>query len=197
MRLQELIWRTAPDVIVETGVGEGGGQAFYATLCAARGHGRVIGIEQDLRRSERARLGAHPLIARFCTLIEGDSADPVLFDRVRALIREAESVLVILDSRHTRAHVRAELELWSPLVQPGGWIVVCDTSFAVLHDTPAGRPQWRDDHPLAAIADFLATHPDFRAAPPAWPFNQSQLQPEDVPSHLQGGWLQRQSPGPP
>jgi cephalosporin hydroxylase len=191
VRLQELIWQTQPDVIVETGVGEGGGQAFYASLCAARGRGRVIGVEQDLQRSNRSRLTEHPLIARYCTLIAGNSSDPSVFSQVRALIQPAESVLVILDSRHTRAHVRAELELWSQLVPVHGWIVVCDTSFAVLHTTPNGRAQWATDHPLAAIADFLAAHPGFRQRQPAWPFNQSQLTADDTPSHLAGGWLQR------
>ena len=190
-RLQELIWQTKPDVILETGVGEGGGQAFYATLCAAAGHGRVIGIEQDLQRADRARLSDHPLIAAYCTLLEGDSSDPALFQQVRARVGATESVLVILDSRHTRAHVRAELELWSPLVQRGGWMVVCDTSFAVLHETPEGRARWATDHPLLAVADFLAAHPAFCAEAPAWPFNQSQLGAEDVASHLQGGWVQR------
>lgn len=191
LRLQDLIWQTRPDVIVETGVGEGGGQAFYATVCAAQGHGRVIGIEQDLRRSNRPHLSTHPLIARHCTLIEGNSSDPAVFAQVREQIRPDESVLVILDSRHTRAHVQAELDLWSQLVQPGGWIVVCDTSFAALHDTPQGRTQWATDHPLAAIADFLAQHSDFREGAPEWLFNQSQLNTRDIASHLSGGWLQR------
>ena len=40
IRMQELIWRIRPDVIVETGVAHGGSLVFYASLFAAIGHGR-------------------------------------------------------------------------------------------------------------------------------------------------------------
>lgn len=193
VRLQELIWRENPAVIIETGVGEGGGQAFLATTCAMRQHGRVIGIEQDLQRNSRPQLSRHPLIQKYCTLVEGDSADPAVFAKVKATLSPQETVLVILDSCHTRAHVRAELDLWSTVIRPGGWIVVCDTSFAILADLPNGRQQWAEDNPLAAIADFLADYPDFQQVMPVWPFNQSSLAAGDAPSHLAGGWLQRRS----
>ena len=35
IRMQEVIWRLKPDVIVETGVAHGGSLAYYATLCKA------------------------------------------------------------------------------------------------------------------------------------------------------------------
>jgi cephalosporin hydroxylase len=70
IRIQELIWRVRPDVILETGIGHGGSLVFYATLFAAMGHGRVIGVDPDIEPHNRVALGAHPLAARI-SLIEG------------------------------------------------------------------------------------------------------------------------------
>ena len=41
VRLQEVVYRVKPDVIVETGVAHGGSLVFYASLCKALGKGRV------------------------------------------------------------------------------------------------------------------------------------------------------------
>ncbi len=49
IRIQELIWRLKPDVIVETGVAHGGSLVFYASLAAAMGRGRVIGVDVEIR----------------------------------------------------------------------------------------------------------------------------------------------------
>ncbi len=61
IRIQEVIWRLRPDVIVETGVAHGGSLVFYASLFEAMGHGRVIGIDIDIRQHNRTAIEAHPL----------------------------------------------------------------------------------------------------------------------------------------
>ena len=47
LRIQEVIYRVKPDVIIETGVAHGGSLIFYASLFKAMGRGRVIGIDID------------------------------------------------------------------------------------------------------------------------------------------------------
>ena len=118
IRIQEVIWRVRPDVIVETGVAHGGSLVFYASLFEAMGHGRVIGIDIEIRRHNRTAIEAHPLASRI-TLIQGSSAAPGTLAAVRHRIAPGESVLVVLDSNHSRAHVEAELDLYAPLVTPG------------------------------------------------------------------------------
>src|SRR6476646_7061299 len=60
-RLQEVIWRLRPDVIVEIGVAHGGALVFCAGLCRLMGKGRVIGVDVDIRRHNRAAIEVHDL----------------------------------------------------------------------------------------------------------------------------------------
>src|SRR3712207_3128643 len=113
VRTQEVLFRVRPDVIVETGIAHGGSLVFYASLTKALGKGRVVGVDIEIRQSNREAILAHPL-SSLITLVEGDSTAPDVIRHVRSLIAPGETVLVILDSNHTRAHVLAELEAYHP-----------------------------------------------------------------------------------
>jgi cephalosporin hydroxylase len=71
MRLQEVIYRLKPDVIIETGVYRGGSMVFHASLFQALGKGRVIGLDQRIAPADREAIERHALAQRI-TLIEGD-----------------------------------------------------------------------------------------------------------------------------
>lgn len=174
LRMQELLWRERPDVIVETGVAHGGSVVFHASICALMGAGRVIGVDRDIRPPARTALATHPLASRIA-LIEGDSAAPETLAAVRAAIAPGERVLVVLDSGHTRAHVRAELHAYAPLVLPGGCIVVCDGIMADLVGAPRAADDWSWNNPLGAIDDFLAANPAFRVEEPGFAFNEGAV----------------------
>jgi cephalosporin hydroxylase len=174
VRMQELVWRVRPDVIVETGVAHGGSLVFYASLFAAIGGGRVIGVDVALRAENRAAIVAHPLAPRIA-LIDGSSIDRTTVAAVREQIAEGARVLVVLDSDHSRAHVRAELDSYAPLVSPGSYIVVCDGIMAEFAGSPRGRPTWTEDNPLAAAREFLASRDDFVEDEPAFAFNEGSV----------------------
>ncbi len=174
VRIQELIWRLKPDVIIETGVAHGGSLVFYAGLFAALGRGRVIGVDIEIRPHNRAAIEAHPMAGRI-SLIEGSSIAPDTIAAVRAQIREGERVLVILDSNHSRDHVAAELELYAPLVTQDSYIVACDGIMAQVTGAPRSSPDWSWNNPISAIDGFLADSPDFRLEEPAWAFNEGSV----------------------
>jgi cephalosporin hydroxylase len=174
IRLQEVIHRVAPDVIVETGVAHGGSLVYYASLCKALDRGRVIGVDIEIRPHNRAAIESHPLTG-LITLVEGSSIDAEIVGRVRKQINAGETVLVLLDSNHLRDHVRAELEAYAPLVSVGSYIVATDGVMQEVADTPRGQALWRADNPIAAVHDFLRTHPEFTLEQPPWPFNESDL----------------------
>ncbi len=188
LRIQEVIYRVHPDVILETGIAHGGSLIYYASLCQAMGKGRIIGVDIEIRPHNRAAIEAHNLFS-LITLIEGSSTDPAIMQQVKALIQPDETVLVLLDSNHTYQHVRAELEAFHDLVTPGSYIVATDGIMYDLHDVPRGQPEWVTDNPLEAAKDFVAAHPEFVIEQPAWPFNESDLQ-QNI-THWPGAWLRR------
>ncbi len=188
LRYQEVVWRLRPDVIVETGIAHGGSLALSASVLELLGHGHVVGVDIDIRPPNRAALDAHPLRHRM-TLLEGSSTDPVVLARVRAAVGEARTVLVVLDSDHSRAHVRAELEAYAPLVTPGSWIVATDGIMRDLDGVPGAGEGWARDNPAQAARDFLAEHPEFELAPPERAFDETR----GVPplTYWPDAWLRR------
>ena len=152
LRLQEVIHRLQPDVIVETGVAHGGSLVFYASLCQSIGKGRVIGIDIEIRPHNRAAIDAHPL-RPLITLVEGSSTDPRVLEQVAAAIRPGDRVMVLLDSKHSYDHVSEELRLYAGLVTPGSYLVVQDGIMQDLWDVPGGRPEWIHDNPARAATD--------------------------------------------
>lgn len=189
LRIQEVIYRVKPDVIIETGVAHGGSLILYSSLCKAMGKGRVVGVDIEIRKPNRAAIETHEL-SSYITLIEGNAIEKDIVKQVAAEVKPGERVLVILDSNHTKAHVAAELELYSPLVTVGSYIVATDGSMEFLADVPrGGGAQWREDNPAAAAREFAARNPDFVEEQPAWPFNESAL--DKNITHWPGAWLKR------
>jgi cephalosporin hydroxylase len=174
LRIQEIIYRIRPDVIIETGVAHGGSLILYATLCKALDRGRVVGIDIEIRPHNRAAIEAHPL-AGFITLVEGSSIDEGVVNQVRAQVRPGETVLVLLDSCHTRTHVLAELEAYGPLVTPDSYLVATDGIMADLAGAPGSRADWSWDNPKQAALQFARERDDFVLEEPPFPFNESAL----------------------
>jgi cephalosporin hydroxylase len=171
VRVQEVVASVRPDVIVETGVAHGGSLVFYATLCKALGQGRVVGVDVEIRPHNRLAIEEHPLFG-LITLVEGDSVAPATVERVAAEIGPADTVMVLLDARHTKEHVLAELRAYGPLVSPGSYIVAADGIMARLAGAPRTEPDWDLDNPLAAVDEFLREDDRFAAEEPALAFNE-------------------------
>lgn len=188
VRLQEVIYRVRPDVIIETGIAHGGSLVFHASLLRAMGNGRVIGIDIEIRPHNRKAIEAHELSSSI-TLIEGSSTAPDVIHQAKSLVRPGEVVMVILDSCHTKQHVLAELGAYHELITPGSYIIATDGSMKDLWDVPRGKPEWVSDNPQMAVAEFVQRHPEFVAEQPDWPFNESEL--SECITHWPTAWLRR------
>ena len=174
VRIQEVLWQVKPDVLIETGVAHGGSLVFYASLFKAMDKGRVIGIDIDIRAPNRAAIEAHPLAGRIA-LIEGSSTDAAVIDRVRALLHPGESVLVMLDSAHTKEHVLAELRAYAPLVSVGSYIVATDGVMELVAGGPRTGKDWSWNNPRQAALQFAAEDARFEICEPEWPFNEGAV----------------------
>ena len=175
--LQEIVWRTRPDLIIEMGIARGGSLALSASLlalldyCDAAAAGTtldpraskraVLGVDIDVRAHNRAAIEGHPL-AHKIMMIEGSSIEDETIAEVRRRAEPFERILVCLDSNHTHDHVLAELEAYAPLVTPGSYCIVFDT---FVENMPPGffadRPWDVGDNPMTAVRAFLGKNDVF------------------------------------
>jgi cephalosporin hydroxylase len=177
MAMQEIIWRTKPDLIIETGIAHGGSLVMSASMCAlleyadavaqgvvlnpSKPRRKVLGIDIDIRAHNRTAIESHPMAGRI-EMIQGSS---IAFDVVAEVKKRAQcykNVLVSLDSNHTHEHVMAELNAYADLVSVGSYCIVFDTA---IEDLPAGsfpdRPWDIGNNPKTAVHEWLKTHPEF------------------------------------
>ncbi len=174
IRIQELIYQIKPDVIIETGVAHGGSLVFYASLCNAIGKGKVIGIDIEIRAHNKKALNEH-ILKKFITLVEGSSIDEAVFSELNTHINNLDSVLVILDSNHSKEHVYQELNIYSKLIKSGGYIVACDGIMKQVKGAPRTNDDWDWNNPIEAINDFVSVNKEFEVVEPKWPFNEGSV----------------------
>lgn len=176
--MQEIIWATRPDIILETGIAHGGSLILSASMLALLDYcdaqtnrlpimpgvssRRVVGVDIDIRAHNREAIEQHPL-SHMITMIQGSSVAPHTVEQVYSLVAGAKRVLVCLDSNHTADHVFSELEAYAPLVTKDSYCVVFDT---VVEDMSmelcAGRPWHPGNSPKNAVHNWIAMHPEFR-----------------------------------
>jgi cephalosporin hydroxylase len=175
--MQELIWKTRPDLIIETGIAHGGSLILNASMLALldmtdainagsifdprKSDRKVLGIDIDIRPHNRKFIELHPLSSRI-EMIEGSSVSERTICQVRDIATKYKRILVSLDSNHTHEHVLSELEAYAPLTTVGSYCVVFDT---VIEDMPAEMFPNRSWHPgnspKTAVREYLNAHPEF------------------------------------
>lgn len=191
VRFQEVMYGLKPDIVIETGVAHGGSLILYASLMKAMGKGRtVVGVDIEIRPHNRKAIEAHELFSMI-RLVEGSSIAPDIVKQAASHILPGDTVLVVLDSNHSREHVLAELEAYHRLVTPGSYIVATDGIMRDVHDVPRGSAHWRTDNPAHAAEEFVARHPEFAVETPRWLFNESEL--DKNISAWPSAWLRRRA----
>jgi cephalosporin hydroxylase len=159
--LQELIWKIKPDIFIETGIAHGGSLIYTASLFELMGNnGQVIGIDLEIRAHNRVAIEAHSMYKRI-KMIEGSSISETTINELEKLLESGKKTMVMLDSNHSREHVLSELRLYSKYVNVGSYLIVQDGSQEWVSDIPRGKPEWKEDNPLAAIDLFLKENDAF------------------------------------
>jgi cephalosporin hydroxylase len=148
---QELLVRTRPDLVVETGTHHGASAHFLAMVMDHIGHGAVISVDIDGTPVRPV----HPRV----TYLTGSSVDPAILAEVRTRATGCR-VLVILDSDHSADHVLAEMREYGPLVAVGDHMVVEDTNVNGHPTFPEFGPG-----PMEAIERYMAERDDFAVDP--------------------------------
>jgi cephalosporin hydroxylase len=151
--IQEIIFETKPDFVVECGSFKGGSAALWATVLAqVNPLGRVITVDIEDMMQEARKL---PIVKERVDFLLGSSTDPAIVSEITRRV-QGKNVLVILDSLHTEEHVLRELKAYSPLVKIGGYINVQDTNINGHPVLPGVGPG-----PNEAVKAFLAGNDSF------------------------------------
>jgi cephalosporin hydroxylase len=148
-RYEQVIARSNPEIIVETGTRTGSSALWFAKRVPV-----VVTIDIDpLNRIKTLRKMSSGKI--IC--IQGDSVDAEVIDRVKFAVGDSR-VLVSLDSCHTREHVRREIMSYSSLVRPGGYLVVEDGIFDYASNKEWSMFSFGDPslgNPMDAVRELL------------------------------------------
>ena len=174
IRIQEIIYKIKPDIIIETGVAHGGGLIFYASLCKAMNKGRIVGVDIEIRKHNRKAIEVHELFP-YITLIEGDSTDPEVVSHVKGHVKQNETAIILLDANHNKSHVMNELKAYSDLLNVGSYIVVMDGIMKYLVGAPRSEPDWDWNNPMDAAIEFTDKNPNFVIEEPEFDFNEGNV----------------------
>jgi cephalosporin hydroxylase len=117
MLYHKVIWENKPDFIIDSGTKFGGSALFFQDMLDMVGNGgRVISIDKfpvDKQKDPRI------------TYIEDGSTSDATIKYIKETVGN-KSVMVVLDSDHSRRHVKRELHYYSHIVTPGQFLVIED-----------------------------------------------------------------------
>lgn len=154
--IQDIIWRTKPDYIIEVGVAWGGGLLFEAGLLEILGGGKVIGIDIFIPDDLRNRLENHSRLSERLILIEGDSTSSEILSKICEIVGKSKKIIVILDSNHTHEHVLKELRVYESFVGNGYYLICGDTIVEYMpSQLHVSRPWGPGNNPATAVKQFL------------------------------------------
>jgi len=163
---QEIIFKTKPDVIIETGVARGGSLIFYASILKLiKKKFRIIGVDIDLRAHNKKSILSSKF-KKYIKLIEGSSVSSETINKVKKYIFKKSKVMVILDSNHQKEHVLKECNLYGNLVTKKNYMVVADSTIGFLNKNQI--PKKRSvilnikDNPYSALKTFLKKNDKFK-----------------------------------
>jgi len=158
---QEIVYKTQPDLIIETGVARAGSIIFWASIQRLCGiTGKVLGVDIDIRQHARSAINDSNFKDEI-SLIEGSSIEDEVVDQVKKIVSQHKRIMVVLDSNHTHEHVLSELEIYSKFVTKDCFLLVLDTVIDDLQVDPT-RPWGPGSSPKSAVKEFmLKTSGDF------------------------------------
>jgi cephalosporin hydroxylase len=175
--MQQIIYETRPDFVVETGTFKGGSALYWAYTLNGMGleNSRVITMDiQDLTGTA----ATNTLWKKYVTFLKGSSTAPEVVSEIAQRVK-GRKVLVTLDSDHSAEHVLAEIKAYAPMVNRGSYLVVEDTHMDGVPTAPDFGPG-----PLSAVLKFLKEGG-------SKDFEQDFSREAFVMTFNPGGWLKR------
>jgi cephalosporin hydroxylase len=155
--MQEILYETKPDLIIEAGTSRGGLALFLASvLSLINPEGKIITLDVNPEAAIDMPVRAHSLYKKSIQFIQGNDLSPAILARLKKAA-EGRKTFVMLDTLHDMEHVLKELRAYADLVSVGGYVVVHDTNWS---GHPIGPPNAQG--PWEAVQEFLRTDDRFQ-----------------------------------
>ncbi len=159
----DIIFKSKPEVIIETGVAWGGSILMYDTLSKVVPIKKIIGIDIFIPKDLKLRIKKKTNNSKKIFLLEGSSIEKKLINKIFELVKSNKSFFVHLDSNHTTEHVFKELSIYSKLLKSKNYMVVGDT---IVDHIPYQRHRPREwskkNNPNIALKKFLKKNKNFK-----------------------------------
>ena len=150
---QEILFKTRPDIIIETGTNEGGTSLYLANICDLMNNGEIITIDISSPKDKPEHKRVH--------YVHGDTTSEKTIEKIHQLIEKMDiksdtKIMVILDDEHSEDHVFQEIEIYGKFVTPGNYLIVEDTAMG-------GHPVWPEleGGPMEAVERYMKNNHDF------------------------------------
>ena len=154
--LQEIIFRTRPEYIIEVGVAWGGSLLFYSTLMEILGGKKIIGIDIFVPNDLVERINSLGSLSERIKWVVGSSIEDKTVSEVKNIINGSHNTMIFLDSNHTHEHVLKELHIYSQFVGKGRYLICGDTVVEHIPEQKHRPREWGPGNsPKTAMDEFL------------------------------------------
>jgi predicted O-methyltransferase YrrM len=134
--LLDILRQNPPKYVCEIGTASGGTLFLLAQVCAP--DALLLSVDLGLLRERCLVHGRFATRKQKIVSVPGDSRAPATLERVRALLHGHPLDLLFIDGDHSYDGVRYDFMNYSPLVRPGGLIVLHD--IIADHGARYGKP---------------------------------------------------------
>ena len=161
LALQEIIYTTKPEVIIEVGVCWGGSILFYDHMSKVVNIKKIIGVDtyipDDLKKRIFKKVDKKKVL-----LLNGLSTDERIIKYIKKITKRYKNFMIHLDSDHTYQNVLKELNNYSKFLNKNNYIIVGDT---IVNRIPTQK-QWvrewnKNNNPEIALKEFLKKNKNF------------------------------------
>jgi cephalosporin hydroxylase len=162
LTIQELVFKSKPEVIIEVGVAWAGTLLLYDSLANFCNIKKIIGVDIYIPRDLKKRIFSKSKSKKI-KLITGDSTSHLTYEKIKKICNNYKRVLVHLDSNHTKDHVLKELNLYSNLLKKNDYIIVGDTIVEHIPTQTHRKRTWKKgNNPHNALKEFLKKNKNFK-----------------------------------
>jgi len=153
--------RLRPSVVVEIGTHKGGTLVCWSALAPASAH--IVSIDMicaesglGTREEDLARVRAQLRPGQRLSAITGDSHAQETWHRLSDVLAGAPVDFLWIDADHSYAGVKQDMEMYAPLVRPGGLIALHDIHGGAANPQAQSHLYWQEIKPRHRTREFIA-----------------------------------------